>query len=628
MPKDGGISAREAFMFCNKKTNAAFITAMILAGIVTYAWSADEDTSDTFRVLSITPAPKALLDTPPSSIRIQFNREVDAGLLNTKSVKLMRSGVGGLFDDGNDVEIKPAGIQLTSPTEAILDLTGLVLPPDKYRIVLSGKVESSLEFDGDNDLVILPQRLLTDRRTLTVEVRFRPEGPGVILGMQSQYYADHSSRALPLFYMGLDNRLRAQLWTDTIRPMTNETSYVAGNWTNAALVGDIIKQTLYIDGVPDNSLTGAIDLSNMRFNQIGTGFTRGGWPSASNLWFPFKGDVDEIRIWNVVRSAEEIQQTLNEALTGREPGLVACWTFDENEGQIVRDISPNRLNGTLGTSDQPDSSDPRRFIELHEGVPVLDSSGNRLDGEFSGKLPSGNGIPGGYFVSGFAVRGIGVVAPNGGEVWLWGSAQAIRWVADGLTRVKIEASADGGASWFVVTPATSNDGQYHWETPAILSNQFMIRISDADDPAVSDTSDAFFTIEEGLLAVVAPNGGERWAAGTLHPIRWDIQGIVGPAVRIEASFDDGKNWTFVAAVPSANRVYNWQLPNVRSSYSMVRITDTETPDITDVSDHPFEIFKPTSDARADVNLDGFVDFRDLLILEMDWGTGNETEYGG
>jgi hypothetical protein len=54
------------------------------------------------------------------------------------------------------------------------------------------------------------------------------------------------------------------------------------------------------------------------------------------------GWLDEIRVWNVVRSQAEIKANLSARLTGREPGLVAYWNFDEPAGATTaRDSSPN-----------------------------------------------------------------------------------------------------------------------------------------------------------------------------------------------------------------------------------------------------------------------------------------------
>jgi hypothetical protein len=58
----------------------------------------------------------------------------------------------------------------------------------------------------------------------------------------------------------------------------------------------------------------------------------------------FQGDLDEIRIWNVARSPEDIRAAMNKRLTGKQPGLVVNWTFDDG---TAKDFSTNGNNGVL-----------------------------------------------------------------------------------------------------------------------------------------------------------------------------------------------------------------------------------------------------------------------------------------
>ncbi|MCL5280335.1 MAG: hypothetical protein M1376_10560 [Planctomycetes bacterium] len=58
--------------------------------------------------------------------------------------------------------------------------------------------------------------------------------------------------------------------------------------------------------------------------------------------------LDEIRLWNVARSPEEIRAALNTPLTGKEPGLVAYWDFDD----AAKDKSGHGNDGVLGPNVQ------------------------------------------------------------------------------------------------------------------------------------------------------------------------------------------------------------------------------------------------------------------------------------
>ncbi len=61
---------------------------------------------------------------------------------------------------------------------------------------------------------------------------------------------------------------------------------------------------------------------------------------------PFQGQLDEVRIWKMARTEEEIRQGMSRMLTGGEPGLAGLWNFDDpaNPG---RDASPAGHHGKL-----------------------------------------------------------------------------------------------------------------------------------------------------------------------------------------------------------------------------------------------------------------------------------------
>ncbi|MHC4640007.1 MAG: M56 family metallopeptidase [Planctomycetota bacterium] len=78
---------------------------------------------------------------------------------------------------------------------------------------------------------------------------------------------------------------------------------------------------------------------------------------------PFMGQIGEIRIWNGARKREEIRRYRDVALTGKEPGLAACWNFEQAEGQFAYDMSGNNNHGRLGRFIEPDGADPE-WIDL------------------------------------------------------------------------------------------------------------------------------------------------------------------------------------------------------------------------------------------------------------------------
>jgi hypothetical protein len=64
----------------------------------------------------------------------------------------------------------------------------------------------------------------------------------------------------------------------------------------------------------------------------------------------FTGQMDEVRVWNLARSAAEIASTMHHTLTGSEPGLILYWRFEEGSGRVLRDSSTAHNDGALNLS--------------------------------------------------------------------------------------------------------------------------------------------------------------------------------------------------------------------------------------------------------------------------------------
>ncbi|MDB6065707.1 MAG: hypothetical protein JWR26_1915 [Pedosphaera sp.] len=121
----------------------------------------------------------------------------------------------------------------------------------------------------------------------------------------------------------------------------NPADYTDGNWHHLAATYDGTTKRIYVDGILIGSVaqTGPVAYSGSD-NGIGA------WPSAAGSEF-FNGQIDEVRIWSVARSAIDINNNLVTTLSGNEPGLLAYYRFDEGSGNSTVDSSPNGLTGTL-----------------------------------------------------------------------------------------------------------------------------------------------------------------------------------------------------------------------------------------------------------------------------------------
>jgi len=111
-------------------------------------------------------------------------------------------------------------------------------------------------------------------------------------------------------------------------------------WHHVAYTTDATTHVLYVDGAVVDTETVAGDIRTPTSAWLGT------IDGTNEL---YKGQMDEVRIWSVARSAAEVQLDMHHRPAGAEPGLVAYWTFDDvASGGRVLDASGLDNDATLG----------------------------------------------------------------------------------------------------------------------------------------------------------------------------------------------------------------------------------------------------------------------------------------
>jgi hypothetical protein len=118
--------------------------------------------------------------------------------------------------------------------------------------------------------------------------------------------------------------------------------YTVGEWVHVALVHGNGRLRAYKNGV----LMG--DVANgPTFQPPGQPILHFGGLVESSTPYMFEGQIDEVQIWNVARTGEEIRRDMYRTLTGSEPGLQAYYRMTDGTGLTVTDDSVNSFNGTL-----------------------------------------------------------------------------------------------------------------------------------------------------------------------------------------------------------------------------------------------------------------------------------------
>jgi len=100
----------------------------------------------------------------------------------------------------------------------------------------------------------------------------------------------------------------------------------------------------------------------------------------------FAGLIDEVRIWSVARTQQEIRDNMNVKLAGDEPSLVGYCRFDEKEGeQASRQVSDEKLIGDakIVKCDRPVFAEPTpdklaKAVEAYSNAIDLDPNSYEL----------------------------------------------------------------------------------------------------------------------------------------------------------------------------------------------------------------------------------------------------------
>lgn len=133
--------------------------------------------------------------------------------------------------------------------------------------------------------------------------------------------------------------------------LEGSTSVLDGNWHHVACVRDATSgiKRIYVDTVLDVAST-----PNASRDDIS--YPNGGVPGAQTPWGPylvvgaekhdagpgypsFSGRVDELRVWSVARSADDLLGSFQRVVASNSPGLVGMFRFEEGSGTSIADSS-------------------------------------------------------------------------------------------------------------------------------------------------------------------------------------------------------------------------------------------------------------------------------------------------
>ena len=232
----------------------------------------------------------------------------------------------------------------------VSDLAPLAALANLEFLNVDAGAHTALSFDGVDDYVqvVSPSNLPLGNAVRTMELWFRTpvelstnqnssliqygtESVGRMFGLVA---SQNAPGKLYFFGYGTD------LWgTTTMQPNT---------WYHGAVSYDGSNLKLYLNGQLEASKSDVTLATTLTSNGLTMGYRPRG-----DLEAHWKGEIAEVRVWNVARTPVQIKDAMYRRLAGSEEGLVGYWRFDEGSGDTAHDATANNNDGTLGSGSGP-----------------------------------------------------------------------------------------------------------------------------------------------------------------------------------------------------------------------------------------------------------------------------------
>jgi hypothetical protein len=191
-------------------------------------------------------------------------------------------------------------------------------------------------------------------------------------------------------------------------------------------------------------------------------------------------------------------------------------------------------------------------------------------------------------------EGMVMVAPNGGDSLGIGRSYNIRWngsIHGGNVAIEINRNFPS-VDWTPVIASTPNTGQYAWMVNGPESDRVRFRIHHLTNAALTDTSDADFSIRTPRIQLFWPNGGETLYCGVRDTVRFHLA-LTTSEMRIELNrnYPNG-TWDAVVWNIGDDSTAYWIVQSPAGIHCRLRLISILDSTLGDTSDADFVVRQP------------------------------------
>jgi hypothetical protein len=263
-------------------------------------------------------------------------------VLNAEGVVIYSAPVEG--SERADLVIDPLNVETSVPAGKVTNLT---------IEVLATKYNKALSFDGIDDYVDLGNIYDDIRLPISVSawIWVDPDKTSqipIFVSQDNPQISEYKGFYLIINPTHLFTGYGDGLGTNNSAYRSDISGPQSGQFGKWIYVAGVIRgaedMDVYLDGVSLEKIYTGSSLYPMASNFPTATAKIGTWTTNGNT-FKFKGLIDELKVWNIALTAEEINYEKTNRPTGNEVGLIGYWNFDEATGEQLLDRSGENYNG-------------------------------------------------------------------------------------------------------------------------------------------------------------------------------------------------------------------------------------------------------------------------------------------